>query len=187
MLSRNNPTLPRVESGWQATVDSSTGPIRPPAPSRPPAITLAGDRATCHSAPTPREATPASGEAAASILVCEDDPAVAGLVVLTLELDGHEVEHFPSGRTAVQRLQGPIADLLILDIMLPDIDGLELLRSVRADPSWSTAYVVMLTALANDEQIWQGWTHGADYYLTKPFDVHHLTSVVGRLLNAGEL
>jgi DNA-binding response OmpR family regulator len=121
----------------------------------------------------------------ASILIVEDDPSVARLVELTLAVEGHETEVLADGRQAQARLDGPATDLAVLDIMLPHVDGLELLESLRARPSWGGTKVILLTALDDDADVWRGWSSGADYYLTKPFDIAQLRTVTGRLL-AGE-
>jgi DNA-binding response OmpR family regulator len=131
--------------------------------------------------PTAPEAT----RHVASILIVEDDPSVARLVELTLAVEGHETEVLGDGRLATARLDGRAVDLVVLDIMLPYVDGLELLRTLRRRPAWSATKVILLTALDEDEDVWRGWSSGADYYLTKPFDIAQLRTVTERLL-AGE-
>jgi DNA-binding response OmpR family regulator len=121
----------------------------------------------------------------ASILIVEDEASVARLLEVTLadaDHGDHDIEIFDRGETAVARLDGPPADLVVLDVMLPGIDGLAVLKELRANPAWSSTKVVMLTALGRDEDVWRGWVGGADYYLTKPFDVGQLRSVATRLL-----
>jgi DNA-binding response OmpR family regulator len=118
----------------------------------------------------------------AKIVIVEDDPSVARLVAVTLADEDHEIEVFDRGESAVVRFDGPPADLVVLDVMLPGIDGLAVLRELRAHVAWSTTKVIMLTALGRDEDVWRGWVGGADYYLTKPFDVSQLQTVAARLL-----
>jgi DNA-binding response OmpR family regulator len=120
-----------------------------------------------------------------SVLIVEDDPSVARLLELMLGVEGMDTEVVAEGATARVRLAGPATDLVVLDVMLPGVDGLTLLRELRERRAWSSSRVIVLTALDGDEQVWAGWAAGADYYLTKPFDVTQLRDVAERLL-AGE-
>ena len=118
----------------------------------------------------------------ATILICEDDRSVARLLALTFGLEGHDVEVIDDGVVGGQRLAEAPVDLAVLDVMLPGRDGLSLLRELRARPGWEDCRVIVLTALDDDAAVWRGWTSGADYYLTKPFEVDHLRGVAARLL-----
>ncbi len=84
---------------------------------------------------------------------------------------------------AAERLAGPPVDLVILDVMMPNLDGFTVLQQLREEPAWAEAKVIVATALKSDEDVWKGWTSGADYYLVKPFDLDHLRDVVSRLLS----
>ena len=119
----------------------------------------------------------------AQILVYEDDPVVARLMRLLYSLEGHDVEVVTSGAQARSRLDADPPDLLVLDVMLDGEDGIELLRLLRERPAWERCRVIVVTALATDHDVWRGWSNGADYYLTKPFDMAHLRSVSDRLLH----
>ena len=118
----------------------------------------------------------------ATILICEDDRSVARLLALTFGLEGHDVEVIDDGVVGGQRLAEAPVDLAVLDVMLPGRDGLSLLRELRARPGWEDCRVIVLTALDDDAAVWRGWASGADYYLTKPFEVDHLRGVAARLL-----
>lgn len=117
------------------------------------------------------------------VLVVEDDPGVARMVEMMLALEGHDAELVTDGRTAVQRLDGSPPALVILDVMIPEVDGLQVLRELRSRPRWAEVPVVVCSALASDEDVWEGWSSGADYYLVKPFELDHLRSTVLRLLS----
>jgi DNA-binding response OmpR family regulator len=121
----------------------------------------------------------------ANILIVEDDASVARLVELTMAVEGHRTEVFDRGETVLGRLEGRPVDLVVLDVMLPGVDGLSVLRALRERAAWASTKVIMLTALDGDDDVWRGWVGGADYYLTKPFDLAQLRSVTERLL-AGE-
>lgn len=119
----------------------------------------------------------------ADILICEDSPSLGRLLALTFRLEGHDTTIVADGDACLERLAGPVADLLVLDVMLPGRDGLEVLRELRTRPRWDACPVIVLTALGTDEDVWRGWTSGADYYLTKPFDLDQLREVGQRLLS----
>lgn len=114
------------------------------------------------------------------ILIAEDDAAVATMLDMTFSLEGYETEIVTDGATALARLGGDPVDVLVLDIMMPEVDGLAVLRELRSMPDWEHTRVIVSTALASDADLWAGWSAGADYYLTKPFDLDHLREVVGR-------
>ncbi len=116
------------------------------------------------------------------ILVAEDDPAVAGMLEMTLTVEGYACEMLSDGQSAMARLSGAVPDLVILDVMMPGSDGFSILKELRTRDGWSSIPVIVCTALKGDEDVWKGWSSGADYYLVKPFDLDQLRSVVARLL-----
>jgi two-component system, OmpR family, response regulator RpaA len=80
-----------------------------------------------------------------------------------------------------------IPDLIVLDVMMPKMDGLEVLASLKGHASTRDIPVVMLTAKASDDDVWNGWQAGADYYITKPFDLEELLRFIEYLeVNAAE-
>ncbi|MBW3658926.1 MAG: response regulator [Actinobacteria bacterium] len=115
------------------------------------------------------------------ILIAEDDPAVATMLEMTFALEGYTTEVVTDGAAAVDRLAGAPVDVVVLDVMMPGVDGLEVLRRLRGDAAWDGTRVIVSTALASDADVWAGWSAGADYYLTKPFDLDHLREVVSRM------
>ncbi|MFC4242709.1 response regulator transcription factor [Gryllotalpicola reticulitermitis] len=110
-------------------------------------------------------------QAGARVTVVEDDPAVRTVVADHLRAAGCEIEQFGDGATAWQAIERRMPELLILDRMLPGIDGDELCRRVRAI---SSAPIIMLTALDGLEHRIEGLEHGADDYLGKPFSLREL-------------
>lgn len=117
------------------------------------------------------------------ILVVEDDPAVRGMFELTFAVEGYETEMLGDGSAGLARLdREPVPDLVILDVMMPHVDGYEILRELRGRDGWAATPVIVCTALSDDEDVWRGWSSGADYLLIKPFDLDHLREVVARLL-----
>src|SRR5207302_7873502 len=113
------------------------------------------------------------------ILVVDDDPTVAEVVTRYLERDGYCVEVVGDGVTAVERATAEPPDLLVLDLMLPGIDGLEVCRRLR---SLAPVPVIMLTARGEESDRVLGLELGADDYVTKPFSPRELTARVRSVL-----
>jgi DNA-binding response OmpR family regulator len=113
------------------------------------------------------------------VLVADDEATIRQLLELNLRAEGLEVVVCGDGDDAYHALRsGPVPDLIILDVMMPGRDGLDLLRDLRSDPATSEVPVVLLTAKATDAEVWEGWTAGADYYITKPFDLDELLTFI---------
>lgn len=108
------------------------------------------------------------------VLVVDDDNDIRDLLVLDLEMSGYEVFTADNGFRAEQVAKESLPDLIVLDVMMPGRTGYEVLTSLRADDRTNEIPVVMLTALTNDDDVWAGWSAGADYYMTKPFDYGEL-------------
>ena len=108
------------------------------------------------------------------VLVVEDDLGTWNLLRDLLEPAGYAVESAPDGVSALARLAAGGVDLLLLDLMLPDLDGLELCRQVRASEAHARLPIIMLTALGSDAQRHAGFAAGADDYVTKPFNLQEL-------------
>jgi DNA-binding response OmpR family regulator len=113
------------------------------------------------------------------VLVVDDDETVRDVVRRYLERDGHEVVVAGDGETALQLVAKQLPDLIVLDLMLPGIDGLEVCRRLRQRHS---VPVVMLTALGEEEDRVVGLQLGADDYVTKPFSPRELALRVGSVL-----
>lgn len=117
-----------------------------------------------------------------TILMVEDDEHIAYILRFLLERNGFAVEQAVDGREALQRLALPPPDLVLMDIMLPYHDGLELLERLRGEPAWRTTPVLMLTAKAREADIVQALDLGADDYVTKPFQPEEVLARVRRML-----
>ncbi|HLK46045.1 MAG TPA: response regulator transcription factor [Acidimicrobiales bacterium] len=114
------------------------------------------------------------------ILVVEDDPAVRSSLSRALRLEGYEVELHEEGASAIKSLQVAVPDAILLDLQLPDVDGLEICRRVRS--SGDTTPILMVTARdAVDDRV-AGLDAGADDYLVKPFDLSELFARLRALL-----
>ena len=103
------------------------------------------------------------------VVVAEDDDGGRTILVKTLEMNGYEVQAAPDGAAALELLKARKPDLLISDINMPVMNGLELLRKVREDEELKSIRVILLTGQSSDEEIMTGINEGADHYITKPF------------------
>lgn len=122
----------------------------------------------------------------ARILVAEDDHDIATLVTRYLEKAGYAAEHVASGREALDRIKTQPPDLLVLDLMLPHVDGLEICRLVRANEKTAAMPIIMLTARAEESDRIVGLELGADDYLAKPFSPNELVARVRALLRRAQ-
>ncbi|SEO44610.1 response regulator transcription factor [Aquisalimonas asiatica] len=119
---------------------------------------------------------------AARILAIEDDPDITYLIRFMLERQGYDVDMRADGRAGLDALSGPVPDLILSDIMLPYVDGLELVRRFRAHPDWENVPIVMLTARSGENDIVRAFDGGADDYIVKPFKPDELLARLKRLL-----
>ena len=116
------------------------------------------------------------------VLIVEDDPDIAQLVAAYLDKAGFATERAASGRDALQTIAARPPDLLVLDLMLPHVDGLEVCRVVRTNEATAAIPIIMLTARAEESQRIIGLELGADDYLAKPFSPNELVARVRALL-----
>jgi len=117
-----------------------------------------------------------------SILVVEDDPDAAALVSFVLERQGLLTTNVPDGETALAMVERDPPALVILDLMLPGISGIELCRRIRSDATTAALPIMILTARAAEADRMLGLRAGADDYVTKPFSPRELVSRVGAVL-----
>jgi two-component system alkaline phosphatase synthesis response regulator PhoP len=120
------------------------------------------------------------------ILIVEDDPDIAELVARYLERAGFETERTANGRAALQIVATRLPDLLILDLMLPQVDGIEICRSLRAGAATASLPIIMLTARADESERIVGLELGADDYLAKPFSPGELVARVRAVMRRVE-
>lgn len=118
------------------------------------------------------------------ILVVDDEPRMIHFIRLNLEHDGFEVFEATSGLKALDQFRDQLPDLILLDVMMPDIDGFETLRLIR---EISNVPVIMLTAKGEEEDRVRGLELGADDYITKPFSPRELVSRVRAVLRRTEM
>ena len=110
------------------------------------------------------------------ILVADDDADVRFMVQATLE--NWDVVTAANGRDALAAMEAQLVDVVVLDVMMPAVDGFQVLRQLRSRPSTAQVPVVMLTAKTGDKDHLVGFRDGADAYLTKPFDIDELEATL---------
>ena len=118
------------------------------------------------------------------ILVIEDEDAIRANLRRFLQLEGHTVSEAANGRDGVEQARARLPDLIICDLMMPELDGFEVLRAVCGHPATRHIAFCFLTASAEKDTRHIGLAQGADEYLTKPFDLAEMRAAIARLLNS---
>jgi two-component system response regulator MprA len=116
-----------------------------------------------------------------AVLVVDDDPLIAGMLRLVLESEGYEVSHAEDGRVALETIHEAPPACMVLDMMMPHVDGYGVLEALAAEGGAETR-IVMLTCCSQEEDVRKCLRLGADEYLTKPVDVDFLLNTVRDLL-----
>jgi two-component system alkaline phosphatase synthesis response regulator PhoP len=118
------------------------------------------------------------------ILAVDDERHIVRLVEVNLQRAGYEVVTAFDGREALEKVKSENPDLIVLDVMMPYMDGFEVLKNLKADPVTAEVPVIMLTAKAQDADVFRGWQSGVDCYLTKPFNPMELLTFVKRIFDS---
>ncbi|MDQ1711226.1 MAG: two-component system, OmpR family, response regulator MtrA [Frankiaceae bacterium] len=119
------------------------------------------------------------------VLLVDDDEDVRHMTRVSLGFEGFEVTAVGDGQAGLDAARADRPDAMILDVMMPGIDGLDVLRQIRADPALHGLPVLLLTAKAGVSAEHEGWTAGATAYLTKPFTGTALAATLRGLLESG--
>ncbi len=120
---------------------------------------------------------------AKKVLVVDDEPAIVLMVRSRLTNAGYEVEEANDGREAIQKTKEWAPDLVIMDVMMPRPNGVQVCRMLKDDPDTRAIPIVLLTAKSTESDQFWGQESGADAYLTKPYDPQELLATVARLIN----
>lgn len=118
------------------------------------------------------------------VLVVDDEPNIVMSLRFLMEREGFAVEVASTGEAAVAALDRAPADLVLLDVMIPELDGFEVCQRIRADPRWAAVKIIMLTAKGREVERDKGRALGADAYVTKPFSTRELMAKVRDILKA---
>ena len=118
------------------------------------------------------------------ILIVDDEPSIVISLEYLMKREGHDTAVAIDGEAALEALAAWSPDLVILDVMLPRMDGFEVCRRIRSDPRWRDLKVIMLTARGREPEVAKGLSVGADAYVTKPFSTRELAAHIKHLLAA---
>jgi DNA-binding response OmpR family regulator len=116
------------------------------------------------------------------ILIVDDEPNIVVPLEFLMKREGYEVAIAADGQAALAALAERPPDLVILDVMLPRMNGFEVCRHIRADPRWSGLKILMLTAKGRESEMQKGIELGADAYVTKPFSTRDLVARIRAML-----
>ena len=120
-----------------------------------------------------------------TILVVDDDPVIQKLLAVNFEMEGYHVVTASDGEEALDRVAAERPAVVVLDVMMPKVDGIEVLRRIKASPITANTPVLLLSAKAQAQDIDDGMAAGADFYLTKPFEPLDLLDRVAWMLRGG--
>lgn len=119
------------------------------------------------------------------VVAVDDEANIRRLVEINLKRAGYRVTTACDGVDALAKIRADRPDLVLLDLMMPQMDGFEVLRQLKADPVTAAIPVVLVTVQMQDASFVEGWSQGAADYLTKPFSLTDLLAVVQRYVGAG--
>ncbi len=117
------------------------------------------------------------------VLVVEDDAAIIELLRFLLEQEGFEVEVAKDGLEALDKMEVWMPDLVLLDLRLPKLEGMDVLWEMRQNPKWNNVPVIIISVDPSPQTMLQGWRLGVDSYFIKPFDPDELVRVVRRIIS----
>ena len=117
-----------------------------------------------------------------NILVVEDDLDIRELISFNLQNEGHQVFEAKDGEAGIDKAREKLPDLILLDLMLPGIQGIDVCRIIKSDQETKGTPIIMVTALGQEEDIVKGLETGADDYITKPFSIKVLIARVNAVL-----
>lgn len=115
---------------------------------------------------------PAASESPAwTVLIVDDDPSLLAMLAMALQVEGFEVRRATTGQQALAAIDECRPDLVILDVMMPGLDGREVTRRLRQQPATADLPIVICSALSRDDDQWRAWSAGANSFVAKPFDI----------------
>ncbi len=122
-----------------------------------------------------------------SVLVVDDERYIVISIEYLMKNAGFEVGVAYDGEEALAKVKEMVPDLVILDVMMPKIDGFEVCETIRANPAWKSVRIIMLTAKGRDSEREKGLSLGADDYITKPFSTRDLLRRVKEILSDSDV
>ena len=120
------------------------------------------------------------------VLLVDDDKQILNSLRVYLELENYEVFTASNGQEALEKVTGNKPEILVLDIMMPEMDGFEVLETIKKNEELSSIPVIMLTAKGQPVDVLKGYKMGASSYMTKPFNLNELVENIELILNPEE-
>ena len=121
-----------------------------------------------------------------TVLIVDDEEYIVTSLEYVMKSAGYKVVVAYDGEQAIAKTKETAPDLLILDVMMPKLDGFEVCEKIRANPLWKSIRIIMLTAKGRDSEREKGMSLGADAYMTKPFSTRDILQRVVELLGNGD-
>jgi CheY-like chemotaxis protein len=121
----------------------------------------------------------------ARVMAVDDDHVIRGLLEVNLEMEGHDVITAVDGRDALDKVHSQAPDLILLDVMMPNVNGWQVAETLKGDPATRHIPIIFLSARAMEADVRKGTDLGVEAYVTKPFDPIDLMDLVHRLLAEG--
>jgi two-component system alkaline phosphatase synthesis response regulator PhoP len=121
-----------------------------------------------------------------TVLIVDDEEYIVTSLEYVMKSAGYRVVVAYDGEQAIEKTKETAPDLLILDVMMPKLDGFEVCEKIRANPLWESIRIIMLTAKGRDSEREKGMSLGADTYMTKPFSTREILKRVKELLGDGD-
>ena len=118
----------------------------------------------------------------ARVMAVDDDHVIRGLLEVNLEMEGHDVVTAVDGQDALDKVRAQQPDLILLDVMMPNVNGWQVAEALKGDPETRAIPIVFLSARAMEADVRKGTDLGVEAYVTKPFDPIDLMELVNRLL-----
>jgi CheY-like chemotaxis protein len=122
----------------------------------------------------------------AIVLIVDDNESNVAVIRTILLARGYEVRIARDGWSAIESVQQRRPDVILLDVMMPGPDGMQVLDRLKLDPKTTSIPVIMVTRKTEDQDVLAGYENGADYYITKPFTGRQLLYAIGRVLGGAE-
>lgn len=122
------------------------------------------------------------GDDTKKILIVEDDQHIRKLFNILVRREGVDIDEAVEGNEALEKLHANRYDLVILDIMMPNVDGFSILKDMRERPETAQVPVIVVTAKTEDKDLMKGYSLGANYYITKPFEPQDLIHSIELIL-----
>ena len=124
-------------------------------------------------------------EKTAKILIVDDEPHIITALEFLMQQQGFEIAKAYNGEEALGILDSFHPDVVVLDVMMPGMDGFELAKMIRTKPQFEDSRIIFLTAKGTDEDKEKGYVNGGDVYIPKPFDNNHLITTINEVIAYG--